>query len=218
MFENTRLKQTDLLDQGLEALGLFCTQDQRAQLLDYAQMLLKWNKVYNLTAIRNFDEVITHHLLDSLSIVPVYRQLFGDSLSVLDVGSGGGLPAIPLAIMMPNYSVSMCDTVGKKCAFLTQASLTLNLKNTTVINNRVEKVSGIQFDVISSRAFASLELFTQLTAHLLKDAGCWLAMKGVIPQAEMSELAEKVLVSEVLPLKVPFLEEQRHLIKMVKHN
>ena len=207
-------KQTDMLDRGLADLGLTCTQAQREQLLAYAQMLLKWNKVYNLTAIRNFDEVITHHLLDSLAIVPIYRQLFADTLTVLDVGSGGGLPAIPLAIMMPNYSVSMCDTVGKKCAFLTQACLMLNLKNTTVINRRVEQVTDVQFDVISSRAFSSLELFTKLTTHLLKDQGCWLAMKGVVPDAEIEQLQQHIHVDHVFPLTVPYLSETRHLIQM----
>ena len=206
--------RTDLLESGLKELGLSCTQTQKEQLLTYAQLLLKWNRVYNLTAIRDFDEVITHHLLDSLSIVPIYRELFGESLSVLDVGSGGGLPAIPLAIMMPNYSVSMCDTVGKKCAFLTQACLMLNLKNTTVINKRVEKVTGVEFDVISSRAFSSLELFTKLTSHLLKHDGCWLAMKGVLPEEEIQNLEQKIYVSKVFPITVPFLQENRHLIQM----
>ena len=206
---------TELLKKGISQLGLECSESQVELLLRYSQLLLKWNKVYNLTAIRNPDEVLTHHILDSLSIIPIYRDLYSDSISICDVGSGGGLPAIPLAIMCPHYQVTMVDTVGKKCAFLTQCIVELGLKNAKVLNTRVENIKGKSFDVLSSRAFASLPLFVELTKHLLKDGGVWLAMKGILPEQEMSELQSIVSVREIYKLDVPYLEENRHLIKMV---
>ena len=206
---------TELLKSGIAQLGLECSDTQVELLLRYSQLLLKWNKVYNLTALRNPDEVLTHHILDSLSIIPIYQDLYPDSISVCDVGSGGGLPAIPLAIMCPQYQVTMVDTVGKKCAFLTQCIVDLGLKNAKVLNTRVENIKGKFFDVLSSRAFASLPLFVDLTSHLLKDDGVWLAMKGVLPKLEMQELQSIVTVREIYKLDVPYLEENRHLIKMV---
>lgn len=204
------------LERGLELLDLEVNTLQKQQLVKYCELLMKWNKVFNLTSIRNYDEVITHHLLDSLAIVPHYQRLFKSDISVLDVGSGGGLPAIPLAIMCPSYTVTMCDTVGKKTAFLTQASLSLGLKNTKIINNRIEKVRGINFDVISSRAFASLPLFVELTSHLLKSDGCWMAMKGVVPSDEIQELSDRLNFKNIIRLEVPFLDEERHLIHFNK--
>ena len=206
---------TELLKKGISQLGLECSESQVELLLRYSQLLLKWNKVYNLTAIRNPDEVLTHHILDSLSIIPIYRDLYSDSISICDVGSGGGLPAIPLAITCPHYQVTMVDTVGKKCAFLTQCIVELGLKNAKVLNTRVENIKGKSFDVLSSRAFASLPLFVELTKHLLKDGGVWLAMKGILPEQEMSELQSIVSVREIYKLDVPYLDENRHLIKMV---
>ena len=209
---------TELLKKGISQLGLECSESQVELLLRYSQLLLKWNKVYNLTAIRNPDEVLTHHILDSLSIIPIYRDLYPDSISVCDVGSGGGLPAIPLSIMCPHYQVTMVDTVGKKCAFLTQCIVELGLKNAKVLNTRVENIKGKSFDVLSSRAFASLPLFVELTKHLLKDGGVWLAMKGILPEQEMSELQSIVSVREIYKLDVPYLDESRHLIKMIVNN
>ena len=134
------------------------------------------------------------------------------------MGSGGGLPAIPLAIMCPHYQVTMVDTVGKKCAFLTQCIVEFGLKNAKVLNTRVENIKGKSFDVLSSRAFASLPLFVELTKHLLKDGGVWLAMKGILPEQEMSELQSIVSVREIYKLDVPYLDESRHLIKMIVNN
>lgn len=204
----------DLLKKGLQQLGLDYTERQIDLLLRYSQLLLKWNKVYNLTSIRNPDEVLTHHILDSLSIIPVYRELYPEAISIMDVGSGGGLPAIPLSIMCPDYEVTMVDTVGKKCAFLTQCTVELGLKNAKVLNSRVENIQNKTFDVLSSRAFASLSLFVQLTQHLLNDRGIWLAMKGVLPEQEILDLQSQIQVQKIYELKVPFLNEERHLIKM----
>ncbi len=204
-----------VLKEGIAQLGLECSDLQIEQLNRYSQLLLKWNRVYNLTSIRNPEDVLTHHILDSLSIVPQYKELFKGPVSVLDVGSGGGLPAIPLAIMMPDYQVSMVDTVGKKCAFLTQCVVDLGLKNARVFNQRVEKIVDKKFDVLSSRAFSSLELFVKLTKHLLKDGGVWLAMKGVNPQQEIAALPKDIMVKNIYPLEVPFLKEDRHLVEMV---
>ncbi|MBO7173447.1 MAG: 16S rRNA (guanine(527)-N(7))-methyltransferase RsmG [Burkholderiaceae bacterium] len=205
---------TSLLKKGIHQLGLECSEEQIVALERYSQLLLKWNKVYNLTSIRNPDEVLTHHILDSLSIIPIYRSLYPGSISIMDVGSGGGLPAIPLAIMCPEYQVTMVDTVGKKCAFLTQCIVELGLKNAKVLNTRVENIKNKTYDVLSSRAFASLSLFVQLTNHLLTDGGVWLAMKGVMPEQEIAELQSIVKVEKIYELDVPFLNENRHLVKM----
>ena len=205
---------TSLLKKGIHQLGLECSEEQIVALERYSQLLLKWNKVYNLTSIRNPDEVLTHHILDSLSIIPIYRSLYPGSISIMDVGSGGGLPAIPLAIMCPEYQVTMVDTVGKKCAFLTQCIVELGLKNAKVLNSRVENIKNKTYDVLSSRAFASLSLFVQLTNHLLTDGGVWLAMKGVMPEQEIAELQSIVKVEKIYELDVPFLNENRHLVKM----
>ena len=207
--------KTELLKEGISQLGLSCSDHQIELLQRYSELLLKWNKVYNLTSIRNPDEVLTHHILDSLSIIPVYRSLHPDPITVMDVGSGGGLPAIPLAIMCPDYDVTMVDTVGKKCAFLTQCIVELGLKNAKVLNKRVETIMGKTYDVLSSRAFASLSLFVDLTYHLVKDGGHWLAMKGVMPEQEMTELPEFVKVKNIYELDVPFLNENRQLVDIV---
>lgn len=206
--------KVELLKSGISQLGLECSESQIEKLQRYSELLLKWNKVYNLTSIRNPDEVLTHHILDSLSIIPVYKDLYPTEISVADIGSGGGLPAIPLAIMCPEYKVTMVDTVGKKCAFLTQCIVELGLKNAQVLNQRVENIQGKSFDVLSSRAFASLSLFVELTTHLLKEDGVWLAMKGVKPNQEISELPSNIFVKKIFELTVPYLNENRHLVMM----
>lgn len=174
-------------------------------------MLEKWNKVYNLTAIRCREEILTHHLLDSAALVPVVTEYLHAEGAVLDVGSGGGLPSIPLAILRPDLDVNAVDAVSKKTAFLTQAGIELRLRNFTAKHARVEALSG-EYDLITSRAFASLADFISLTHHLLKPGGRWLAMKGVVPKEEIEELPENVDVVEIRELMVPGLKEQRHLI------
>jgi 16S rRNA (guanine527-N7)-methyltransferase len=191
---------------GLAQLGLDLPPATQEKLLAFRDLLLKWNKTYNLTALRDPDQAISHHLLDSLAILPHV----GDG-PLLDVGSGGGLPGIPLAITRPALSVSMVDTVQKKATFLQQAAIQLGLKNVTAHHARVEQLPG-QYAQISSRAFAELKLFTDLTRHLLAPGGRWLAMKGVRPDDEIAALPADIIVEQIIPLHVPGLDAERHLI------
>ena len=194
------------LPAGLAALGIDLPDATQQQLLAFRDLLLKWNKTYNLTALRDPAQAISHHLLDSLAILPYV----GDG-ALLDVGSGGGLPGIPLAIARPQLSVRMVDTVQKKATFLQQAAIQLGLKNVAVDHARVEELSG-QHAQISSRAFAELKLFVELTRHLLAPDGRWLAMKGVRPDDEIAALPANIVVDRIVPLSVPGLDAERHLI------
>jgi len=191
---------------GLAKLGLNQPDEAQLQLLAFRDLLLKWNKTYNLTALRDPAQAISHHLLDSLAILP---HLGAGTL--LDVGSGGGLPGIPLAIAKPDLAVSMVDTVQKKTTFLQQAVIELALRNVTVYHARVEAMRG-QYAQISSRAFAELGLFVSLTRHLLAPNGRWLAMKGVRPDDELKALPADITVEAIIPLTVPGLGAERHLI------
>lgn len=197
---------TITLASGLGELGLDLPEEVQEQLLAFRDLLLKWNKTYNLTALRDPEQAISHHLLDSLAILP-----YVDDGALLDVGSGGGLPGIPLAIARPHLSVRMVDTVQKKATFLQQAAIQLDLKNVAVDHARVEELTG-QYAQISSRAFAELKLFVELTRHLLAPGGRWLAMKGVRPDAEIAALPADVVVDRIVPLSVPGLDAERHLI------
>lgn len=193
---------------GLAALGLTVSPAQQAALLAFRDLLLKWNKTYNLTALRDPAQVVSHHLLDSLAILPHVADA-----PLLDVGSGGGLPGIPLAIVRPELSVRMVDSVQKKTTFLQQAAIQLGLQNVAVNHARIEDLTG-QYAQISSRAFAELPLFVSLTRHLLSPGGRWLAMKGVRPDGEIAALPDGVEVEAVIPLQVPGLAAERHLIVM----
>jgi 16S rRNA (guanine527-N7)-methyltransferase len=197
---------TITLAAGLAELGLVLPAEAQQQLLAFRDLLLKWNKTYNLTALRDPQQAISHHLLDSLAILPHIG-----AGPLLDVGSGGGLPGIPLAIVRPELSVSMVDTVQKKATFLQQAAIQLGLKNVTAHHARVETMHG-QYAQISSRAFAELKLFVDLTRHLLTPDGRWLAMKGQRPDAELQALPADIVVEAVIPLTVPGLDAERHLI------
>lgn len=194
------------LSSGLAELGLELSPATQAQLLAFRDLLLKWNKTYNLTALRDPQQALSHHLLDSLAILPHVGPE-----PLLDVGSGGGLPGIPLAIARPELAVRMVDTVQKKATFLQQAAIQLGLKNVTVNHARVEELPG-QYAQISSRAFAELSLFVELTRHLLAPGGRWLAMKGVHPDAEIAALPTDIVVESIIPLSVPGLDAERHLI------
>ncbi len=194
------------LSAGLTRLDLNLPAPAQQKLLAFRDLLLKWNKVYNLTALRDPEQAISHHLLDSLVILP---QVGAGNL--LDVGSGGGLPGIPLAIARPELVVTMVDTVQKKATFLQQAVIELGLQNVAVHHARVEAMSG-QYAQITSRAFAELALFVSLTRHLLAPGGRWLAMKGVRPDAEINALPADIQVEAVMPLTVPGLAAERHLI------
>ena len=180
----------------------------------YAALLSRWNAVHNLTAIRAGEEMLTHHLLDSLALVPHFARITGGAPArVLDVGSGGGLPGVVLAIAAPQARLTLVDAVQKKCAFLTQARLELGLDNVEIVHARVEALRSPLFDVIVSRALATLAQFVAWTRHLLRPEGCWLAMKGKMPEQEIAELPADVR-KNVISLSVPGLNEQRHLIEM----
>ena len=191
---------------GLAALDITLPDDAQHKLIAFRDLLLKWNKTYNLTALRDPAQAISHHLLDSLAILPHVG-----TGNLLDVGSGGGLPGITLAIARPDLYVSMVDTVQKKTTFLQQAVIELALKNVTVHHARVEEMQG-QYAQISSRAFAEIGLFISLTRHLLAPNGRWLAMKGVRPDDELKALPADIMVEAIIPLTVPGLDAERHLI------
>ena len=206
-----------LLDRGLDGLGLPLPPAARRQLLHYVALLARWNRTYNLTAIREPERMVTHHLLDSLAVVPTLDRVAARraTCSVLDVGSGGGLPGIPIAVARPEWRVTMVDPVQKKGAFLVQAIAELGLGNAQAATVRVEELSTTApFDVVISRAFADLAAFAQgALRHVARD-GRLVAMKGVHPDAELAELPPGVEVVETLALAVPFVEGARHLVVM----
>ncbi|MCQ4260350.1 16S rRNA (guanine(527)-N(7))-methyltransferase RsmG [Stutzerimonas stutzeri] len=198
------------LDDGARQLGVQISEGQRDQLLAYLALLSKWNKAYNLTAVRNTAEMVSRHLLDSLSVAP-YVQLGGTRW--LDVGSGGGMPGIPLAILFPERHFTLLDSNGKKTRFLTQVKLELKLTNLEVVHSRVEQFAPAQpFTGITSRAFSSLEDFTNWTRHLGDRDARWLAMKGVQPDDELQALPSDFELERCLVLKVPGCQGQRHLL------
>lgn len=194
------------------------SESQSSLLVRYADLLLRWNSVHNLTAIESPAQVLTHHLLDSLAIVPQIQRIRERRMRVLDVGAGGGLPGIPLAIAAADLHVTLIDKVQKKVAFLTQAKVELALNNVECIHARVETLRPEPpFDMIIARAFASLAEFVRLTRHLLAARGWWCAMKGALPTAELDALklsAPDVRVIDAIRLHVPDLKAERHLILM----
>ena len=203
-----------VLKSGAAELGLSLSEAQVEQLLGYLTLIQKWNKVYNLTAVRDPQEMLTHHLLDSLTAVaPLLRHTYGEPAKVLDVGSGGGLPGIVLAICRPELDVSCVDTVGKKAAFIQQVAASLKLPNLHGIHARVETLTG-PFDVICCRAFASLPDFVAWSRGALAEQGVWMAMKGKHPQAEIDGLPADVQVFHVEPLAVPGLDVERCMVWM----
>jgi len=199
---------------GLNSLGLTLADAQIAQLLDYLELIRKWNKVYNLTALRQPGEMLTHHLLDSLAVIgPLRRQTAGRPINLLDVGSGAGLPGVVIAICCPEIRVDCVDTVAKKAAFVQQAAATLALANLRGVHDRVENLSG-PYDVISSRAFASLADFATWSSSALAEQGVWLAMKGKQPKEEVAALPQKVGMFHVEQLEVPGLDAERCIVWM----
>ncbi|WGK61676.1 16S rRNA (guanine(527)-N(7))-methyltransferase RsmG [Halopseudomonas sp. SMJS2] len=196
------------LVRGAEQMGLSLTERQVELLLGYLTLLNKWNKAYNLTAVRNPDEMVSRHLLDSLSVLP-----FVSAGRWLDVGSGGGMPGVILAIMRPDSEFTLLDSNGKKTRFLTQVQLELGLGNMQVVNNRVEAFTPDQlFDGIVSRAFSSLADFTNLTRHLSGPETQWLAMKGLYPDSELQALDADFTVTHSEELAVPGCQASRHLL------
>ena len=204
------MSQQAILEQGIADAGLVISQPTQQKLLVYLALMQKWNKVHNLTAVRDPDEMVTLHLLDSLAVLP-----FIDGKSLLDVGSGAGLPGIPLAICLPELKVTVIDSNQKKVSFMRQAKAELGIANLEVLGGRVEEIQpDHKFDIVISRAFSDLSLFISLTYQLCDAHGKWLAMKGVYPDAELVELEQKTKLkpSKVEVLKVPGLEAQRHLV------
>lgn len=214
--EAARALTPDEILGGARELGLDLTPEQGDRLARYAALLLRWNAIHNLTAIDAPDSVLSHHLLDSLSVLRVMSSIFGEkAISVLDVGSGGGLPGIPLAVARPDWRVALVDKVEKKVAFLIQARLELGLANVECFHARAEDLSAGPFDLIVSRAFASLEDFVRVSRHLLAPGGCWAAMKGALPKAEIAKLGQAypdVRVVDIVKLDIPRLGAERHLI------
>ncbi len=214
MSEDLKLALAD----GISALGLSLSEEAQKQLLDYMALIQKWSKVYNLTALRDPQEILTHHLLDSLSAVgPLMHQTrpLGGAFSFLDVGSGGGLPGVVIAICCPGVNVTCVDAVSKKAAFVQQVAARLKLGNLKGLHARVETLSG-PFDVIGSRAFASLPDFVNWSSGALADGGVWMAMKGKLPEEEMSALSSMAQVFHVEQLLVPGLNAERCMVWMKK--
>jgi 16S rRNA (guanine527-N7)-methyltransferase len=201
------MKLAQELAAGIAQMGLDVTAQQQEKLLEYLALLHKWNKVYNLTAIREPEQMVSNHLLDSLAVLPyLWPRRW------LDVGSGGGLPGIVLAVMRPEWSFTLLDSNSKKTGFVQQAAIELGLRNVDVRCERVERWQPEQkFDGIISRAFAEAAEFVELTRHLLAEGGRWAAMKGV-PEQELVRLPEGIKVEKVVTLHVPKLEAARSLV------
>lgn len=198
------------LASGLESLGLQLDEATQQRLLDYLALMQKWNKVYNLTAVREPEKMLTLHLLDSLAVLP---HVEGKRL--IDVGTGPGLPGIPLAIARPSLEVTLLDSNHKKTGFLRQACLELGISNASVVCERVEAWRPDElYDTVISRAFSDLAEFVNLARHLCRGEGKMLAMKGIYPHEEISRLPSQVILQCVVPLVVPGLAAERHLVEM----
>jgi 16S rRNA (guanine527-N7)-methyltransferase len=198
---------------GIRALGLDLSAATQAKLLEYVALLTKWNRTYNLTAIREPERMVTHHLLDSLAVLPHVPD--ASSYRLVDVGSGAGLPGIPLALARPGWHIALLDSNGKKAAFLRQATSELGLSNAELIAMRVEHYRPRElFDAAITRAYADLETFVTATAAIVKPAGRWLAMKGALPHDELEHVAQRVRVVAVPKLAIPGLAAERHLVIM----
>jgi 16S rRNA (guanine527-N7)-methyltransferase len=199
------------LHEGIARLGLADLPDgAEEKLLAYLALLVKWNAAYNLTAVRDPAEMVVKHLLDSLSILPHVR---GGTL--IDVGTGAGLPGMVLAIVRPDLRVTMLDSNGKKVRFLRQVIAELKVGNAQAVQSRVEEHAA-RYDMVTSRAFATLADMLQWSGQLAGEGGEFLAMKGQRPEAEIAALPAGYAVKEVLPLAVPFLGEERHLVRIVR--
>jgi 16S rRNA (guanine527-N7)-methyltransferase len=197
------------LSEGLEAMGLDLEAATLARLIAYIHLVHKWNKVHNLTAIRNAEQMVVLHLLDSLSLLPHV----GDAKTILDVGSGAGLPGLPLAIARPDLGITVLDSSQKKASFLRQAKAELGLNNVEIVCERVERWRPEpRYDLVVSRAFAELADFVELARHLVAPGGAMLAMKGVRPDEEIARLPAGHRIERVVELHVPTLDARRHLV------
>jgi 16S rRNA (guanine527-N7)-methyltransferase len=205
------------LSAALSELGLAMESEARERVLAYVSQLQRWNAVHNLTSARDNAELLQQHVVDCLAIVGPLRRYAGDrSLTVLDAGTGGGLPAVVVAIAQPRWVVAAVDAVGKKIAFVRQVNGELGLANLRPCHARLETLSpdGGRFDVVMSRAFSSLRQFVETTQHLIEPTGVWLAMKGKLPEAEIRELPAECQMFHVEPLTVPGLDAERCLVWM----
>ena len=201
------------LELGIQTLGLNCSAYQQQQLLTYLEMLQRWNKAYNLTAIREPIQMVRLHLLDSLAIHPYIQGV----KNIIDVGTGPGLPGIPLAILNPDINFTLLDSNGKKTRFLFQAINDLSLANAKEVNQRVEKYqSKSSFDIVVSRAFSSIPDMLNQCDHLVSKSGCFLAMKGKKPNSELSQITKNYKVVDLSQVNVPKIDSERHLIKIIK--
>ena len=200
------------LAQGAQVLGLGLSAQQAKQLLAYLALLQRWNATYNLTAVRDPQAMLVQHLLDCLAVLPPLLRQLPTGGRVLDVGSGGGLPGVVLAVMAPQLDVTCVDTVGKKAAFVRQVAGALRLPNLRAVHARVEQLTAAPFALITSRAFASLADFVALTRAHLAEGGSWMAMKGQTPGDEIADLPAGVTVFHVERLQVPGLDAQRCLV------
>lgn len=197
----------------MRELNLNCSSLQLEKLLKYLELLQRWNKAFNLTAIRDPLQMVRLHLLDSLAIHPYVQGL----KSIIDVGTGPGLPGIPLAILNPEINFTLLDSNGKKTRFLFQAINELKLTNASEINHRVEAYQPNQlFDAVISRAFSSISDMLNQCDHLVSDQGCFLAMKGKKPDSELSQMSKAYKVIEVSEVNVPLIDSERHLVKIIK--
>lgn len=204
---------TDALRAGIEVLGLAIDRAAEQKLHAYVALLDKWNRTHNLTAIRDREQMLTHHLLDSLAALPHLPTRTG--LRVADIGSGGGLPGIPLAIARPDWCVTLIDSNRKKTAFLSQAAIELPLPNVEVVTNRAEHVApSSRFDIVISRAYSTLATFIAQSQQLLAPGGCWVAMKGVLPHDEITALDASIRIEATPAMTVPGVEGERHLVLM----
>ena len=202
-----------VLAEGLQTLSLELTHVQQQALLDYIALLGKWNKVYNLTAVREPEQMLSQHVLDCLAVLPPLKQVFPEALDLLDVGAGGGLPSVVFAITCPHWQITAVDTVAKKAAFIQTTAHSLRLVNLKAVHSRVEALTG-GFDVVTCRAYASLRDFCDSSRHLLKPNGVWMAMKAKLSAEELTDLPATVRVDKVEPLAVPGLDADRCLVWM----
>jgi 16S rRNA (guanine527-N7)-methyltransferase len=210
MMNEAQLKQQ--LVQGCDVLELSLTELQINQLLTYVQLLDKWNKVYNLTSVRDPQEMISRHILDSLAVLP---YLSGSSL--LDVGTGAGLPGIPVAITNPNMAVTLLDSNSKKTRFLQQVKSELAIPNITVVHARVEQAELTKFATVIARAFSTMDVIIDLAGRHCDDAGSLVLMKGIYPEQELAAKIDGFSLKDVVSLDIPNCDGKRHLVRLIKN-